>query len=96
LAIDHHHGRRSLLQGQLGLLPDLGEKFTVVCKHQAAGIHQLEVVVSPERLLIKPVAGDTGLVVHDGLPAAAQPVDKSRLSHVRSPENGHHRQSHAF
>ena len=82
LTVDDHEGDAGLLECQVGLLPDLGQKLTVVVEHQTAGVHDLEVPVSPEPVLIGAIPRHSGFVMDDRLTAAAQTIDQRGLADV--------------
>ena len=82
LAIDDHHRNTGFLHGQSRLLADLRQKFAVVIEHQAAGVDHLELTVAPVTILIGAVTGDAGLVMHNRLATAAQPVHQGRLADI--------------
>ena len=90
LTIDDHQGHGGFRQGQVGLLANFGQEFTVVVEHQTARIHHLEGAVAPVPLLVGAVPGDPRLVVNNGFPASAKPVHQGGFAHVGPANDGHY------
>ena len=88
LAVHHKNCHHGFGQGQSRLLADFRQKFAVIVKDEAAGVDDAEGAIPPEAFLVSAVAGDPGLVMHDGFPAATQPVDQGGLAHVGAPKDG--------
>ena len=57
----------------------------------AAGVDHGEGAAVPDGVVGDPVAGDAGLVLDHGLPAADDPVDQGRLAHVGAADHGQDR-----
>ena len=77
------HGHRSLIGDQL--LQALGVGFP------AAGVLHHEAPPAPQRVVGHPVPGHAGQILHHRLPPPKNPVDQSRLAHIRTPDYGQHR-----
>ena len=91
LGIDDQQDGVGHLHGDLGL----GGHGGVEAGHvhlPAAGVDDGEAAPGPLRGVGDPVAGDTGGVLNDGLAAAQDPVDQSRLAHVGPADDGQDRQ----
>ena len=73
---------RGVLDGDLRLLAHKGQNLAVGGGLDAAGVHQVELPVSPLRLGVQPVAGDAGGILHDGQPLAHQFIKQHGLAHV--------------
>ena len=58
----------------------------------AAGVDDRELAVLPLGLVVHPVAGDAGGVLHDGLATADDAVDERGLADVRAADDREHRQ----
>jgi hypothetical protein len=81
-AVHQEQDEVRLFDGPLRLRGGGPQQRVVGLQEGPAGVDQLEGRPLPGGLGIVTVAGRAGAAVGDGLPAAADPVEKSRLAHV--------------
>ena len=73
--VDHQDQRIGVFERDFGLVVDLGgDQFRVV-GHNAARVHQAELPARPLVLAVDAVAGNAGLVAHNGAAALRQAVE---------------------
>ncbi len=87
--VDDEDDRVGRLDGVLGLGGDGGVEAQHVLL-PAAGVDDLEAASGPFGLVADAVAGDAGLVLHDGLAAADDPVHQGRLADIGAADHGEH------
>ncbi len=81
-AVHHEQDEVRLVDGQLRLSGGGSQQGIVRLQEQPAGVDHLEGGPLPGGLRVVPVAGGARPAVGNGFPAAADPVEKSRLAHV--------------
>ena len=84
--LHHEDDGVGLLYGYLHLTADGLLEYILGVGGISAGIDYGELRAAPFAFAVMPVAGDTGGVVHDGLPHAHQTVEEGRFPYVRSPD----------
>ena len=62
----------------------MGQQAVVNVGLNAAGINQQELMAAPFAITENTVAGNAGLVVHDGQALTHQLIEKCGLSHIRA------------
>ena len=88
--VDDEQHRVGQVDRDLGLGADrLGQAAGV--RVPAAGVDDREGAAVPGGVVVDPVTGDAGDVLHDGLAAADDPVDQGGLADVRAADDREHR-----
>ena len=82
LDIAHKDNDIGVLNGDLRLGPHEGQDLTIGTRLNAAGIHDIEGAVAPLTLGVQPVPGDTGSILYNGQPLAAELIEQHGFAHV--------------
>ncbi len=91
--VNNHDDGVGLFQRNLRLAEDLCGDQRFVVGHHTSGVDQAGTLALPLHFAVDAVAGDAGLVTHDGAAAVRQPVEERRLAHIRPPADRDQRQS---
>ena len=90
--VDHQHQRVGFFQRHFGLVVDFGGDQLGIVGHDAARVDQPKSPAGPLVFAVDAVAGDAGLVAHNGAAAVRQPVEERGFAHIGPAHNGHQRQ----
>ena len=88
---DHGVGLGHRLTGLLGHFGHNARGFVGL---KTTGVHHDEFAVAQTRVAIVAVAGQAGVVGHDGVAALGDAVEQGRLAHVGAAHQGNHRLHH--
>ena len=92
--VHHHDDAVCSVNGDLGLLPHVGQNALGSLGLNTAGVHQQEVMAVPLAVGKNAVTGNARRVLHNGKALTAQLVEQGGFAHVRAAHHCYDRFAH--